>query len=391
VVGQSLSQPSPAAATTTEKSENARSPDAADIAAGLAAHDRALLVKTGWIRDPYIVIGPDKQYYLTGTTMLPKDRRERTDRFNAGLGKSSNVGWRARVWRSPDLVHWESLGAPYTLKDGVWFAERRRQFDETPESDWRLWAPELHFTGKCWALVHTSPEPVDAANLSLTEGPELKAPWTNPLGTTIERRHDPSLFRDDDGTWWMVWGATQIAPLKPDFSGFAAPSTPIGPSGEFSKMGHEGCLIRKIGGKYVLFGTAWSTGQMRRGSYNLYYAVADKVTGPYGPRQFVGRFLGHGTPFQDHAGRWWCTAFYNANVPPIDGEGIEERDLRDDAYTINRQGVTLVPLAVSTSAAGEPIIRAIDPRYASPGPDERQRFELTAADTSPDRSRASDR
>ena len=48
----------------------------------------------------------------------------------------------------------------------------------------------------------------------------------------------------------------------------------------------------------MLFGTGWSTGQMRRGSYNLYYATADKITGPYSERKFAGRFLGHGTPFK---------------------------------------------------------------------------------------------
>ena len=36
--------------------------------------------------------------------------------------------------------------------------------------------------------------------------------------------------------------------------------------------------------------------------YYLYYCTADKITGPYGPRLFAGRFLGHGTPFQDRDG-----------------------------------------------------------------------------------------
>jgi arylsulfatase len=190
-------------------------------------------------------------------------------------------------------------------------------------------------------------------------------------------RHDPSLFEDDDGTWWMIWGATEIAPLAKDLRSFAAPPRTIGPAGEFAKMGHEGCLLRKIHGKYVLFGTGWSTGRMRQGTYNLYYAVADKITGPYSERNFVGRFLGHGTPFQDRRGRWWCTAFYNANVPPVpDDAGIAQRNLGGDAQTINQQGLTLVPLAVHMRG-GELIIRAIDPRYATPGPDEAQKFPLT--------------
>jgi hypothetical protein len=38
--------------------------DAATIRAGLQSHDRALFIKAGWIRDPYIVLGPDDWYYL---------------------------------------------------------------------------------------------------------------------------------------------------------------------------------------------------------------------------------------------------------------------------------------------------------------------------------------
>ncbi|HEU5117004.1 MAG TPA: family 43 glycosylhydrolase, partial [Isosphaeraceae bacterium] len=243
-----------------------------------------------------------------------------------------------------------------------------------PEREWRLWAPELHFLDGRWALVHTSPSPVRSSNLALTKGPELRRPWLQPMGTAIGHRHDPSLFRDDDGTTWLIWGATEIAPLKPDFSSFAAEPTRIGPAAKVDKMGHEGCLIRKIGRKYVLFGTGWSTGQMRKGSYNLYYATADAITGPYSERRFAGRFLGHGTPFQDDQGRWWCTAFYNANVPPLPREGIETRDLGATAQTINRQGVTLVPLEIRVLDDHDVSIRAIDPAYATPGPDELQKF-----------------
>ena len=133
--------------------------------------------------------------------------------------------------------------------------------------------------------------------------------------------------------------------------------------------------MRKIGDKYVHFGTAWSTDQGRKGSYNLYYCTADKITGPYGPRQFAGRFLGHGTPFQDKEGKWWCTAFFNANLPPLPREGIESRDLSENAQTINEQGVTIVPLDVRVLDDGEIYIRAKDPAYATPGPDEAQEFE----------------
>jgi len=207
----------------------------------------------------------------------------------------------------------------------------------------------------------------------LTEGSQVQGPWENPMGAKIGRRHDPSLFKDDDGTWWLIWGATQIASLKPDFTDLAAEPVKIGPAGEFARMGHEGCLIRKIGGKYVLFGTGWSTGRMRKGSYNLYYTVAERITGPYGPRRFAGRFLGHGTPFRDKAGRWWCTAFFNANVPPLTRQQARGKDLSETAQTINPQGVTIVPLDVVVHD-GRIDIRAKDPDYTRPGPDEAQHF-----------------
>lgn len=350
---------------------------AKEIAEGFASHDRALFVKGGWIRDPYIITGPDGWMYLTGTTPLPGDDREKTDPYNTGLGDESVVGWKANVWRSKDFVNWEDLKTPFSLKDGIWFEDQPEAFGSPQEKLWFLWAPELHWIEKMkrWALVHTSPSPVAGANLSLSAGESVAGPWENPMGASIEKKHDPSLFRDDDGTWWMVWGATSVAPLSDDFSEFTSAPVKIGPSGETAKMGHEGCLIMKIEGKYVLFGTGWSTGKMRRGSYNLYYATADEITGPYSERKFAGRFLGHGTPFQDNEGRWWCTAFYNANVPPLSRVGIQDRDLSETAQTINRRGTTLVPMEVKLKKNGELYIRAKDPDYATVGADEAQDFE----------------
>lgn len=344
-----------------------------EIRDALASHNRAIHVKDGWIRDPYIIKGPNGFYYLTGTTQSAAQKETASSKYNIGLGDSSLVGYELQAWKTKDFTQWESLDVPFTLKDGIWYQLNPEKFKEVPESQWRLWAPEFHFINNKLVMIHTSPSPVGSANLVVATGTEPKRPWSNPMGEKIGKRHDPSLFQDEDGTWWMIWGATTIAPLKTDLTDFAGEPVNIGPSGEMSKMGHEGCLIRKIHGKYVLFGTGWSTGKMRKGSYNLYYAVADKITGPYSERKFVGRFLGHGTPFQDDKGLWWVTAFYNGNVPPLAKDGIRTKDLSQNAQTINEQGVTLVPLEVKM-AGNELIIRAIDPDYATPGPDEAQKF-----------------
>lgn len=339
----------------------------AEIEAGLQAHDRALYIKQGWIRDPYIKLFPDDYYYLTGTTPVPEDPRETTDPYNIGLGTASIVGPAVQVWRSRDLIDWEHLGMPFTLRDSI-HADPGRY----------VWAPELHWLGNRWALVHC---PGATANLSLTAGPELKGPWTHPLGAKLGNKHDPSLFKDGN-TWWLLWQNTLIAPLNSDFTDFTAAPIRIDPTGTrvnsagktLSIIGHEGATMLKVGNKYVHLGTAWSTDLPRKGSYNLYYCTADKITGPYGERRFAGRFLGHGTPFQTRDGKWWCTAFYNGNVPPLPRAGIERRNLSENAQTINQRGTTIVPLEVKQLDNGDAYIRAKDPAYATPGPDEVQKF-----------------
>lgn len=87
--------------------------DAGTIRAGLASHDKALYVKFGWIRDPYVVLGPDDNFSLTGTTLNPGNPRQESDPHNIGLWDTSIVGWKMQVWRSKDLVEWEPLSTPF--------------------------------------------------------------------------------------------------------------------------------------------------------------------------------------------------------------------------------------------------------------------------------------
>lgn len=344
------------------------STDKENKAEAIKKHDRAVYIKDGWMRDPYIVLGPDGMYYLTGTTANPGDPKEKSDKYNTGLGDNSIVGSVMQLWCSPDLLEWTYLGTPYTLDDSSHYKGEIGEEKEIKKVD-LLWAPELHWTGDKWALVHC---PLAVSNLVLSEGMEVKRPWVNPMPKGFNGKHDPSLFKDDDGTWYLLWENTLIAPINKDFKGLAAKGKRIDPSNR--RIGHEGATLRKIGKKYVHFGTAWSTDKMRKGSYNLYYCTSDNILGPYGERRFAGRFLGHGTPFQDKEGRWWCTAFFNGNVPPIDSEGIETRDLSETAQSINEQGVTIVPLEVKILDDGDIYIRAKDKRYGTPGPDEVQKF-----------------
>jgi arylsulfatase A-like enzyme len=353
-----------------------------DKLTAIQAYDRAVHIKDGWIRDPYIVTGRDGYYYLTGTTPNPGDPREMQDKYNLGLtpqsvaiGKQpSIVGHKIRIWRSPDLADWEPFGVQFSLEEGYWAQKHPEAFDKDSGKEWLVWAPEMYYSEGKWLFVHTSPSPYrNGANLIVSNG-LVHSELNFPMGDDMLNKHDPSLFLDDDGTWYLTWANTFIAPIKPGFAGLADKPRRIDPSDRI--IGHEGATIRKIGKKYVLFGTAWSTDQGRKGSYNLYYCTADNIYGPYSERRYAGRFLGHGTPFQDKEGRWWCTAFYNANVAPLPGEGIQQKDLSETAQTINEQGTTIVPLDVRILENGDVYVRAIDDRYATIGPDEKDKDKL---------------
>ena len=317
----------------------------------LKDHNRAVHISEELIQAPYIFISPrDDYYYLTGTT-----------------------DHRIRIWRSIDLAEWEAFNVQFVLNEGHWAQKHPEAFNES-DKEWSVTAPEMYYEQGKWLFVHGSSSPfAGGSNLVVSNG-IVHRQVSFPMGDDMYDKHDPSLFRDDCGTWYLIWANVMIAPIKPDFTGFAAEPKHIDAANR--SIGHGGATIRKIGDKYVLFATAWSTDQTRKGSYNLYYCTADNIYGPYSERRFVGRFLGHGTPFQDKDERWWCTAFFNANVPPLPSEGIEQRDLSQTAQTINPQGTTIVPLDVRILDNGDIYIRAKDPRYGTIGPDENDYVEL---------------
>ena len=288
-----------------------------------------------WMRDPYIVIGPDGDYYLTYTS-----------------GKTDMP-----VWKSTDLENWTRLEEGYRLEDLSYFSRATEENSEmiVTRGEPKLWAPEMYFLDGRWVVVHTSN--YRQSTIIASESPTFDS-FTEPMGIEFGAKHDPSLFRDDDGTIWLVCKCAELWEIEQDLSGFTGKVIKLHPADR--KMGHEGCQILKIGDRYVWFGTAWSTDEMRKGTYNLYYATANKVEGPYGERRLAGRFLGHGTVFQDKDGEWWCTAFLNGTyVDP--GEAMSGVD-DSIASTINRQGLTLVPLDVKM-VDGDVSIQAIDPHY----------------------------
>lgn len=112
----------------------------------------------------------------------------------------------------------------------------------------------------------------------------IKGPWKEKTFTPAY--HDHSIFFDDDGKTYLIYGAgkLKILELKPDLSGkmegteektlienaSAAANAPI-------MLPAEGSQLFKHNGKYYLFNICWPRGGMR----TVLIHRADKITGPW--------------------------------------------------------------------------------------------------------------
>jgi len=127
--------------------------------------------------------------------------------------------------------------------------------------------------------------------------------------------HDHSLFFDEDGKIYMVYGAgkLQLLELNEDLSGIKA----VGlnqvlienaslPAGENIGLKAEGSQLFKVKGKYYLFNITWPKGGMR----TVVIHRADKITGPWEGRlalQDLGVAQGGMIDMPD--GRWYAYLF----------------------------------------------------------------------------------
>ncbi|MEP7239128.1 MAG: family 43 glycosylhydrolase, partial [Ferruginibacter sp.] len=114
-----------------------------------------------------------------------------------------------------------------------------------------------------------------------------KGPWKRI--TFKPSYHDHSLFFDDDGKAYLLYGAGKLnlVELNADLSGVKEggvnqvaienASAPSQVEGKRGGLGAEGSQLYKINGKYYLFNITWPPGGMR----TVVIHRADKITGPW--------------------------------------------------------------------------------------------------------------
>ncbi|NLX24523.1 MAG: family 43 glycosylhydrolase [Lentisphaerae bacterium] len=215
------------------------------------------------------------------------------------------------IMKSKDLVNWEMAGYAYDR-----LVENDKMNLENGEDAYGkgTWASSLRYHNGTF-YVSTFSATSGKTHVYSTKDVE-KGPWIESSFEPV--LHDNSLFFDDDGRVYMLYGSGKITlvELLPDASG-------IKPGGvnkviientnllfgenEVGGLGGEGSQLYKVNGKYYLF----NIGSPRsRWSRCVLLHRADHIEGPYEGRVALeDRHIAQGGLIDTPDGKWYATLF----------------------------------------------------------------------------------
>jgi beta-xylosidase len=261
-----------------------------DAVHGAPAHAGNPVIK-GWYADPEAAIF-GKQYWIYPTWSDAYDRQLFFDAFS-----------------SPDLVRWTRH--PHVLDvHAVSWAKRA------------MWAPAIVAKDGRYYLFFAANDIQDdkqtgGIGVAVADRPE--GPFRDLLGKPLVGKFhngaqpiDQSVFRDDDGQYYLIYGGwkhANIARLKDDFTGFL----PFDDGTVFREITPEhyveGPMMFKRDGRYYLM---WSEGGWTGPDYSVAYAIGDSPTGPF---KRIGKILeqdpaiatgaGHHSLLHTPDGQWY--------------------------------------------------------------------------------------
>lgn len=287
-----------------------------------------------WMRDTYVMTGPDGYYYMTGTTATPGRY------FPTGNIHCWDYNDGLYLWRSKDMKQWEAMGLIWSFdKDAAAWQKKGKPIKPgatSPNKDQldsfyrAVWAPELHYikSQKKWMMIACLNGGAGSFVLESVSG-KPEGPYKNIKGNenkAIFGNIDLSLFEDENGEVYLIGHNHFIAKMNADLSDIAEPfqllkEKPYNPDPYI-----EGVFITKHNGKYQLLQTIWSVKKADGSftylrddkkdlnslySYDVVVAEADNIYGPYGERYPAILEGGHNNIFKDRQGEWWSTTFFN--------------------------------------------------------------------------------
>ncbi|KAF2339618.1 glycoside hydrolase 43 family protein [Flavobacterium nitrogenifigens] len=237
------------------------------------------------------IIRVNDAYYMSSTTM----------HMNPGVP----------IMKSKDLVNWHLVNYAYqTLEDH----DDRLNLDHGKNDYGRgSWASSLRYHNGVY-YVSTFSGTTGKTYIYSTKNIE-KGPWKR---TVLNNSyHDHSLFFDDNGKVYLVWGAgkIQIVELKEDLSEVKEETKKVlienanAPAKSDIMLPAEGSQLFKVNGKYCLFNICWPKNGMR----TVIIHRADTIAGPWEGKiglQDLG--VAQGGLIDTPDGRWFSYLFRDA-------------------------------------------------------------------------------
>jgi beta-xylosidase len=229
-----------------------------------------------------------KNYYMSSTTM----------HMSPGLP----------IMKSTDLVNWKLINYAYdTLADipELNLTEGKSTYGRGS------WASSLRFHNGTY-YVTTFAGTTGETYIFKTKDIEI-GNWQRV--SFKPSYHDHSLFFDDDGKTYLIYGAGKISlvELNDGLTGVRQGVTEkviienaSAPAGDKIMLGAEGSQLVKVNGKYYLFNIVWPKDGMR----TVIVHRADKITGPWeGKIAFQDLGVAQGGLIDTPDGRWFSYLF----------------------------------------------------------------------------------
>lgn len=233
------------------------------------------------------MIRVDDTYYMSSTTM----------HMNPGVP----------IMKSNDLVNWQLVNYAYqTLAD----TEALNLLNGKSCYGFGSWASSLRFHNNTYYLStfsSTTNKTYIFSTQDIEKGTFKKHEFS-------PSHHDNTLFFDDDGIIYMIWGNGKlfVAEVKPDLSGLKDGSQKVlienasAPAGENIMLGAEGAQLFKHKGFYYLFLITWPHGGMR----TVVIHRAEHINGPWEGRVALqDKGVAQGGLISTPSGEWFSYLF----------------------------------------------------------------------------------
>jgi beta-xylosidase len=211
------------------------------------------------------------------------------------------------IMRSKDLSNWEIVSYCY---------DRLAEMDEMNLNNGKntygrgTWASCIRYHNNRY-YVSTFAQTTGKTYIFSTDNIE-KGEWKRQ--EFAPSYHDHSLFFDDDGRIYLIWGGGKlnIVELKEDLSGIKPGTERVfienagAPAGKNLMLPAEGSQLFKVNGKYYLFNITWPRGGMR----TVIIHRADNINGPWEGRVALqDRGIAQGGLIGTPDGRWFSYLF----------------------------------------------------------------------------------